>query len=83
MEISNGKYSSLIGLGFDIKIKNNSQLINPYLKLMIRIKSPSGEWVHLDSKDIQFPTTIEELTMEFESLIQRIEDPDYEDEIAY
>lgn len=80
---SNGKYSSLIGLGFDTKIKDNNQSLNPYLILMIRMRSDKGDWIYLGSKHLNFPATIEELANEFESLIQKIEDPDYEDEIAY
>ncbi len=83
MELSNGKYSSLIGLGFLTEIIDNSQSLSPYIKLMIRMRSDKGEWIYLDSKDINFPTTLEELSIEFESLIRKIEDPDYEDEIAY
>lgn len=83
MELSNGKYSSLIGLGFLTEIKGEIQSLSPYIKLMIRMKSDKGEWIYLDSKDINFPITLEELSSEFESLIRKIEDPDYEDEIAY
>jgi hypothetical protein len=83
MELSNGKYSSLIGLGFLTEILDNSQSLTPYIKLMIRMRSDRGEWIYLDSKDINLPTTLEELSSEFESLIRKIEDPDYEDEIAY
>jgi hypothetical protein len=83
MELSNGKYSSLIGLGFLTEIIDNSQSLSPYIKLMIRMRSDKGEWIYLDSKDINFPTTIKELSSEFESLVRKIEDPDYEDEIAY
>jgi hypothetical protein len=83
MELSNGKYSSLIGLGFLSEILDNSQSLTPYIKLMIRMKSDRGEWIYLESKDINFPTTLEELSIEFESLIRKIKDPDYEDEIAY
>jgi len=83
MELSSGKYSSLIGLGFLTEILDNSQSLSPYIKLMIRMRSEKGEWIYLDSKDIKFPTTLEELSSEFESLIRKIEDPSYEDEIAY
>ncbi len=83
MELSSGKYSSLIGLGFLTEILDNSQSLTPYIKLMIRMRSDRGEWIYLDSKDINLPTTLEELSSEFESLIRKIEDPDYEDEIAY
>lgn len=83
MELSNGKYSNLIGIGFLTEIKGNNQSLNPYIRLAIRMKSGKGEWIYLGSKDISFPTTIEELSSEFESLIRKIEDPDYDDEIAY
>jgi hypothetical protein len=83
MELSNGKYSSLVGLGFLTEINGEVQSLTPYIKLMIRMRSEKGEWIYLDSKNINFPTTLEELYSEFESLIRKIEDPDYEDEIAY
>jgi len=83
MELSNGKYSSLIGLGFLTETKDNNQSLIPYIKLMIRMRSDKGEWIYLDSKDVNFPTTLEDLANEFESLIRKIENPDYEDEIAY
>ena len=83
MELSNGKYSSLIGLGFLTEIKDNTQSLTPYIKLMIRVKSDKSEWIYLDSKDIKLPTSLEDLANEFESLIRRIENPDYDDEIAY
>ena len=83
MELSNGKYSSLIGIGFLTEIKGNTQSLTPYIKLMIRMRSDKGEWIYLDSKDVNLPTTLEDLANEFESLIRRIENPDYDDEIAY
>jgi hypothetical protein len=83
MELSNGKYSSLIGLGFLTEIKEEIQTLTPYIKLMIRMRSDNGEWIYLGSKDVNFPTTIEELSSEFESLIRKIKNPDYDDEIAY
>jgi hypothetical protein len=83
MELSNGKYSSLVGLGFLSEIKREVQSLTPYIKLMIRMRSDNGEWICLGSKDVSFPTTLEELSSEFESLIRKIENPDYDDEIAY
>jgi|LakMenEpi03Aug12_release.lakeMendotaPanAssembly.Ray.scaffolds.fasta_scaffold2882470_1 hypothetical protein len=83
MELNNGKYSSLVGLGFLSEIKGEIQSLTPYIKLMIRMKSDKGEWIYLGSKDVNFPTTLEELSIEFESLIRRIDNPDYDDEIAY
>ena len=83
MELSNGKYSSLIGLGFLTETKEEIQTLTPYIKLMIRIRSDKGEWIYLGSKDVNFPTSLEDLANEFESLIRRIENPDYDDEIAY
>jgi len=83
MELSNGKYSSLVGLGFLTEIKGEIQTLTPYIKLMIRMRSDKGEWIYLGSKDVSFPTTLEELSFEFESLICKIKDPDYDDEIAY
>jgi hypothetical protein len=83
MELSNGKYSSLVGLGFLSEIKEEVQSLTPYIRLMIRMKSDKGEWIYLGSKDVNFPTTLEELSIEFETLIRRIDNPDYDDEIAY
>ena len=83
MELNNGKYSSLVGLGFLTEIKDNTQSLTPYIKLMIRVKSDKGEWIYLGSTDVNFPTTLEDLDNEFESLKHRIENPDYDDEIAY
>ena len=83
MQLSNGKYSSLIGLGFLSEIKDNTQSLTPYIKLMIRIRSDKGEWIYLDSKEIKLPTTLEDLVNEFNSLIRKIDNPDYDDEIAY
>jgi hypothetical protein len=83
MELSNGKYSSLVGLGFLTEIIGETQSLTPYIKLMIRMRSDRGEWIYLGSKDVNFPTTLEELSIEFESLVRKIKDPDYEDEIAY
>jgi hypothetical protein len=83
MELNSGKYSSLVGLGFLTEIKEEIQSLTPYIKLMIRMRSDKGEWIYLGSKDVNFPTTLEELSFEFESLIRKIEDPNYDDEIAY
>jgi hypothetical protein len=83
MELNSGKYSSLVGLGFLTEIKEEIQSLTPYIKLMIRMRSDKGEWIYLGSKDVNFPTTLEELSLEFETLIRKIDNPDYDDEIAY
>ena len=83
MELSNGKYSSLVGLGCLTEIRGEIQSLTPYIKLMIRMRSDKGEWIYLGSTDVNFPTTLEELSIEFATLIRRIDNPDYDDEIAY
>lgn len=83
MELINGKYFSTIGLGFLSEIKQENYSLTPYLKLFIGIFSPDGEKIYLASKDIKLPSNLEEINKEFESLIFKIENPDYQDEIAY
>lgn len=83
MELTNGKYFSTIGLGFLSGIEDENFAMTPYLKLFVGIFSENGEKIYLDSKDIKLPTSLEAISKEFESLIFRIENPDYQDEIAY
>lgn len=83
MELTNGKYFSTIGLGFLSEIDKENYSLTPYLKLFIGILSPDGEKIYLDSKDIKLPTSLEAINKEFESLIFKIENPDFDDEIAY
>ena len=83
MELTNGKYFSTIGLGFLSEIEAENFAMTPYLKLFVGIFSENGEKIYLDSKDIKLPTSLEAISKEFESLIFRIENPDYQDEIAY
>lgn len=83
MELTNGKYFSTIGLDLLSEIKRENYSLTPYLKLFIGIFSPDGEKIYLGSKDVKLPTNLEEINREFESLIFKIENPDYQDEIAY
>lgn len=83
MELINGKYFSTIGLGFLSEIENENYSMTPYLKLFVGVFSENGEKIYLDSKDIKLPTSLEAINKEFESLIFKIENPDFDDEIAY
>lgn len=83
MELTKGKYFSTIGLGFLSGNDKENYNLTPYLKLFIGIFSENGEKIYLDCKDIKMPTSLEAISKEFESLIFRIENPDYQDEIAY
>lgn len=83
MELINGKYFSTIGLGFLSEIENENYSMTPYLKLFVGVFSENGEKIYLDSKDVRLPTSLEAINKEFESLIFKIENPDFDDEIAY
>ena len=83
MELIKGKYFSTIGLGFFSEDYNENYSMTPYLKLFIGIFSENGEKIYLDSKDIKLPASLEAISKEFESLIFKVENPDFDDEIAY
>lgn len=83
MQLTNGKYFSTIGLGFLSEIEDENFTMTPYIKLFVGILSENGEKVYLDSKDVKLPTSLEAIGKEFESLIFKIENPDFDDEIAY
>lgn len=82
MELTNGKYFSTIGLGFLSEIEDENFTMTPYIKLFVGIFSENGEKIYLDSKDMKLPTSLEAINKEFESLIFKIENPDFDDEIA-
>lgn len=83
MELNNEKYFTTISLGFLSEIENENYSLTPYLKLFTGIFSENGEKIYLGSKDINLPTSLDNINKELENLIFELENPDYQDEIAY
>lgn len=76
------KYRGLIGLQM-VGENLETYTLTPYLVLYVQMRGPDGNWIAIKSSRLDFPLVLEDLTTEFERLIDTIQNPSYEDEIAY
>lgn len=82
MQSANKKYRGLIGLQMEGENKETYAL-TPYLVLYVQVKGTDETWITLKNSRLDFPLVLDDLTKEFERLIDKIESPAYEDEIGY
>ena len=79
VQLTNNKYRGLIGLQMEGENLKKYRL-TPYLVLYIQIENTDGNWITLRNSRLEFPLTIDDLNKEFERLINKIEEPQYEDD---